>query len=128
MTFGSAVARTPAASVICGTGVGRSVGVGVGRGVAVGVPLVRGCVALARGVAVGEGDGVGGGVGASVRNGAGAVVGSGSGSDGDGFSATGGCSGAFGFFGCASAYVVEPSIARPVIATATRRSAQAGMS
>jgi len=65
-------------------------------------------------------------VGASVRNGAGASVGSGSGSA-VGFSATGGWSGAFGFFGCASAYVVEPSIESPVIRTATARSAQAGM-
>ena len=82
--------------------------------------------AVVRGVAVGEGEGVGGGVGASVRNG-GATVCSGVGSgDADVF-ATGGCSGAFGFFGCASAYVVEPSIVNPVTRTATARSAQAGM-
>ena len=109
--------RTPAASVICGTGVGRSVGAGVaGRAVAVGAAgdvdgralaaLEIAAVAEGRAVGaavVGAGLGVGGTVGASVRNGSvGAGVGSGSGSVICGFSATGGCSGAFAFLGCAS--------------------------
>lgn len=92
--FGSAVARTPACSVMRGTGVGRSVAARVGDGF--------GPVAVARAVAGGV---VGGGgvVGVTVRNGSvGTGVGDGSG-DGAGFSATGGCNGAFGFFGFASA-------------------------
>src|SRR5258708_372411 len=76
---------------------------GVGAGDAVAArATVPGAVAVGRAV-VGTGVGVGGTVGASVRNGdVGEGVGSGSGSVA-GFSATGGCSGAFGFFGCASA-------------------------
>ena len=90
VTLGSAVARTPALSVICGTGVGRSVAARVGEGV--------GPAAVAR--AVGGGVvGDGGVVGVTVRNGSvGSGVRDGSGG-GDGFSATGGCSGAFGFLG-----------------------------
>ena len=105
-------------------------GATVGRTVGAGLPLVRACVpatvAVARGVAVAEGDGVGGVVGASVRNGAGATVSSGVGSGVCSLFATGGCNGAFGFLGCASAYVVDPSIESPATTTATRRSAQAG--
>jgi hypothetical protein len=98
VTFGSAVGRTPACSVICGTGVGRRVGARVGDGV--------GPVAAAR--AVGGAVLVGGGVvGVTVRIGSvgvGVGVGVGDGSAvGVGFSATGGCSGALGFLGCASA-------------------------
>lgn len=90
--FGSAVARTPAWSVICGAGVGRSVGARVGDGVG------RAAVARTVGGAVVGGGGV---VGLTVRNGR---VASGVGCGvGDGFSATGGCNGAFGFFGLASA-------------------------
>jgi hypothetical protein len=94
--FGSAVARTPACSVIRGTGVGRSVGARVGDG------LGADPVAVARTVGGGV---VGGGavVGVIVRNGS-VGTGVGDGSDGGaGFSATGGCSGAFGFLGLASA-------------------------
>jgi len=133
VTFGSAVARTAAESVICGTGVGRSVGAAVARAVGAGVGVVtRAARPLAVGVGlgvVGTGLGVGGGVGASVRNGNGDgdPSGSGSGSATTGFSATGGLSGAFGFFGWASAYVVEPTIERPVTTIAARRSAQAGI-
>ena len=128
VTLGSAVTRTPAASVICGTGVARSVGATVGARVGAGVvaTAVARADALGLGLAVGDGVGVEGGVGASVRNGF--TVGSASGSsDSRGFSATGGWSGAFAFLGCASAYVVEPSIESPVMTTAARRSAQAGM-
>jgi hypothetical protein len=96
VTFGSAVGRTPACSVICGTGVGRRVGARVGDGV--------GPVAAAGGLggAVLVGGGV---VGVTVRIGSvGVGVGVGDGSAvGVGFSATGGCSGALGFLGCASA-------------------------
>jgi hypothetical protein len=109
VTFGSDVARTPAESVTCG--IARSVA--VARGVGVGGGLVRVTAAVKRAVGAGvvgfgDGLGVGGSVGASVRNGGGAVgtlaslgrpgpppPGSGS--------TTGGWSGAFGFFGCASA-------------------------
>jgi len=92
--FGSAVARTPACSVICGTGVGRSVGARVGDGVRP--------VAVARDV-VGGVVGGGGVVGATVRKGSvGTGVGDGSGGGAD-FSPTGGCSGALGFLGWASA-------------------------
>ena len=130
--FGSCVARTPAASVICGTGVPRNVAVARGVGASVGDAAVREIVptpdARAVGVAavVGTGDGDGAIVGASVRNG-GLAVGSGSGStDASGCSATGGCSGALAFFGCASAYVVDPTIVRPVTTIAMTRSAHAG--
>jgi hypothetical protein len=97
--LGSAVARTPARSVICGTGVGvvgRGVGERVGAGVGpVAVGRAADAVALARvGGAVVGGAVVGVGVGGSVGVGVGG---------GAGFSATGGCSGALGFFGCASA-------------------------
>src|SRR4029079_12063137 len=100
-----------AASVICGTGVPRSVAVGRGVGVAVGVAVARETVpapdARAGGVAavVAADVGVGGLVGASVRKGSVASgVGSGSGSvDASDCSATGGCRGAFAFFGCARA-------------------------
>jgi len=98
--LGSAVARTPARSVICGTGVGV-VGRGVGERVGDGVgpdALGRGAAPVADARAVG-GAVVGGAVvGGSVGVGVGVGVGGGA-----GFSATGGCSGALGFFGCASA-------------------------
>lgn len=100
--FGSEVARTPGASVICGTA--RSVAVARGEGVGGALVLVTAAVRRAVGAAVvgfGEGVDVGGSVGASVRKGGGAV-GSGvasASSGGAGFSATGGWSGAFGFFG-----------------------------
>jgi len=93
--LGSAVARTPARRVICGTGVGLSVGARVGDGVG---PLAVGRaadpVALARAVGgvVGGGD-----VGVAVRTGS-VGVGDGIGG-GAGVSATGGCSGALGFLG-----------------------------
>ena len=94
VTLGSAVARTPACSVICGTGVGLSVAARVGDGV--------GPAAVARAVG-GRVVGGGGVVGVTVRNGSvGTGVGDGSGG-GDGFSATGGCSGALGFLGWANA-------------------------
>ena len=103
VTFGNDVARTPAESVICG--IARSVA--VARGVGVGGGLVRVTAAVKRAVGAGvlgfgDGLGVGGSVGASVRNGGGAV-GSDSGSTTGSGVTTGGCSGAFGFFGCASA-------------------------
>jgi hypothetical protein len=90
VTFGSAVARTPARSVICGTGVGRRVAARVGDGAG------PDPVAVARAVG---GGGVGGGgiVGVTVRTGS-VGVGDGVGG-GAGFSATGGCSGALGFLG-----------------------------
>jgi len=98
--LGSAVARTPARSVICGTGVGV-VGRGVGERVGDGVgpdALGRGAAPVADARAVG-GAVVGGAVvGGSVGVGVGVGVGGGA-----GFSATGGCSAALGFFGCASA-------------------------
>ena len=92
VTLGKEVARTPAASVICGTGVPRSVA--VARGVGLGVTLfATAAVSRALGAGVvgfGVGLGVGGSVGASVRNGGG-EVGSGSVSTaGSGLSATGG--------------------------------------
>ena len=94
--LGSAVARTPARSVICGTGVGLSVGARVGDGVGpVAVARAADPVALARAV----GGGVVGGavVGVSVGGGS---IGDGDGvAGGTGFSATGGCSGALGFLG-----------------------------
>src|SRR5437899_10613996 len=66
--LGRAVARTPARSVICGTGVGRSVGARVGDGVGpVAVGRAADPVALAR--AVGGGVAGGGGVGMAVRGG-----------------------------------------------------------
>ena len=104
VTFGSDVARTPAESVICGTA--RSVA--VARGVAVGGGLVRVTAAVKRAVGAGvvgfgEGLGVGASVGASVRNGGGAVGSASGSSTGSGVPTTGGWSGAFGFFGCASA-------------------------
>jgi len=102
--LGSAVGRTPARSVICGTGVGvvgRGVGERVGEGVGpVAVGRAADPVTDARAVGAGVVGGavVGVGVGGSVGVGDGVGVGGGA-----GFSATGGCSGALGFFGCASA-------------------------
>ena len=94
--LGRAVALTPARSVICGTGVGRSVGARVGDGVGpVAVGRAADPVALAR--AVGGGVVGGGVVGVIVRGGS-VGVGEGVGG-GAGFSATGGCSGALGFLG-----------------------------
>ncbi len=94
--LGRAVARTPARSVICGTGVvGLSVGARVGDGVGpVAVGRAADPVALARAVGgvVGGGD-----VGVAVRTGS-VGVGDGIGG-GAGVSATGGCSGALGFLG-----------------------------
>src|SRR2546428_13139082 len=71
--LGSAVARTPARRVICGTGVGLSVGARVGDGVGpVAVGRAADPVALARAVGgvVGGGD-----VGVAVRSGSGGVGG-----------------------------------------------------
>ena len=132
MTFGSAVARTPAARVICGTGVARKVGAavrcGVDNGDAVATRAVSDGVGVGRGV-VGTGVGVGVGTdGSSVRKGSGAGVASGSSSDDSGLPATGGCSGALGFLGWPNAYVVEPIMERPVTTIAAMRSAQAGTS
>lgn len=104
--LGSAVARTPARSVIVGTGVGRGEAV---RGGAVGVCVARATMlalapALVRGLGCGVDDGVGEGVlGVIVRTSSvGAGVGSGVG-EGLGLLATGGWSGAFGFLGWANA-------------------------
>ncbi len=104
--LGSAVARTPARRVIVGIAVGRGEAV---RGGAVGAAVARATtLALApapvRGLGGSEDEGVGEGVlGVIVRTSrVGTGVGSGVG-DGLGLFATGGCNGAFGFFGCASA-------------------------
>ncbi len=101
VTCGKAVLRTPGTSVMVGAGVGRGeVGRAVGTGVPVtitGFPLTMSVVG--RDVLGGAvGGGVGAGVGGRVKTGGGSV---GSGV-GVGLSATGGWSGASGFFGCAS--------------------------
>ena len=97
--LGSAVARTPARKVICGTGVGV-VGRGVGERVGDGVgPVAVGRAADPAALARAVGGAVVGGAVVGVGVGGGSVgVGDGVGG-GAGFSATGGCSGALGFFG-----------------------------
>src|SRR2546428_11207407 len=87
--LGSAVARTPARRVICGTGVGLSVGARVGDGVGpVAVGRAADPVALARAVGGVVG---GGGVGGAGRAGSGGVGDGGGG--GGGVSAARGCRG-----------------------------------
>ena len=113
--FGSVVARTAAPSVV--RGVGRS----VGAAVRLATLIPEGAVVRGGGVV-----GAGGTVGASVRNGSVAAGVASATRSGSGVAATGGWSGAFGFFGCARAYVVDASRASAATRDAATRKAQAG--